>query len=257
MQLSYFQKKQFYEQGYLVIPGVVPPVMVREALRAINHSVGGGMPPEQMTKFRAQSFCPELQGSAVISDLFNRTPAVALAESAIGEGKICPVKGGQIALRFPGMQDPPPAPRPHLDGMHSPTNGVPEGEIHNFTALVGILLSDVTEEYAGNFTVWPGSHHLHEAWFREKGPLSLLEGMPKVALPEPVQVKGKAGDMILAHYLLAHGVAPNTSPNVRYAIFFRLRHVNHEEQRFESMCDAWLQWEGMCDVVEASRAAKP
>ena len=29
--------------------------------------------------------------------------------------------------------DPPPAPRPHLDGMHSPNNGVPAGEIYSFT----------------------------------------------------------------------------------------------------------------------------
>src|SRR5512142_908850 len=118
MQLSHAQKRLFYEQGFVQVPGVVPRIMVDQALRAINHSVGEGMPADQMTKMRAQSYCSELQGEPVISDLLNRTPALALAESLIGEGKIRPVRGGQIALRFPSMADPPPEPRPHLDGMY-------------------------------------------------------------------------------------------------------------------------------------------
>ncbi len=51
--------------------------------------------------------------------------------------------------------------------------------------------------------------------------------------------------MVLAHYLLSHSVAPNASPNVRYAIFFRLTHVDHARQKWESMADPWLQWEGI------------
>src|SRR5438876_4909621 len=136
MELSHLQKLALFDRGYVKIPGVVPRGMMDAALRAINHSVGEGMNVEEMVRFRAQSYCPELTKTAVITDLINRTPALELAESAIGVGKIRPVGGGQIALRFPGMQDPPPRARPHLDGMYSPTNGVPEGTIQNFTALL-------------------------------------------------------------------------------------------------------------------------
>jgi hypothetical protein len=236
-----------------MVPGVVPQVMVDAALRAINHSVGEGMNVDDMVRFRSRSFCPELTQETVITDLINRTPAWALAESAIGAGKIRPVGGAQIALRFPGMQDPPPRAKPHLDGMYSPTNGVPEGTIQNFTALLAVLLSDLPHPHAGNFTVWPGTHHIYERYFREHTPQSLLNGMPDVALPEPEQITGQAGDIVFCHYQIAHGVTPNVSPHVRYAIFFRLRHVDHDDHKWESMTDIWLEWEGMREIVASCR----
>src|SRR5205085_11018524 len=146
--------------------------------------------------------------------------------------KIKPVGSGQIALRFPGLADPPPPPKPHLDGMHSPNNGVPEGTIQNFTMLVGVLLSDLTGPYAGNFTVWPGTHHQYEQYFRDQTPQSLLNGMPPIDMPEPCQISGRAGDVALVHYELAHSAAPNVSPYVRYAVFFRLTHVDHAERQW-------------------------
>jgi hypothetical protein len=249
MELRHSQKQALFDHGYVHVPGVVPRVMVDAAVRAINHSVGEGMDREEMVKMRAQTYCRELTRTPVITDLFNATPAHSLVESAIGVGKIKPIGGAQIALRFPTMQDPPPPARPHLDGMHSPTNGVPEGTIQNFTALVSVLLSDLPGPHAGNFTVWPGTHQLYERYFREHTPQSLLNGMPPVPLLEPVQITGRAGDVVLCHYQIAHGVTPNASPHVRYAIFFRLTHVDHESQKWESMTDIWREWEGMQSFV--------
>lgn len=245
MQLTHAQKRHFYEHGYVLVRGVVPPIMVDAALRAINHSVGEGMNVDEMPRFRAQSYCPEITAAPAITGLFDRTPALALAESLIGAGKIKPVTHGQIALRFPTLQDPPAPPRPHLDGMHAPNNGVPQGEIRNFTMLLGVMLSDVTSEYAGNLTVWPGTHHIYERYFREQGPEALLTGMPPVDLPTPVQLTGRAGDVVLCHYQLAHGVAMNISPHPRYAIYFRLHHVDHDQHRFETMKQIWMEWPGI------------
>ncbi|HZO89975.1 MAG TPA: phytanoyl-CoA dioxygenase family protein [Chthonomonadaceae bacterium] len=245
MELTHAQKQAFYDQGYVQVPGVVPRVMVDAALKAINHSVGEGIPTDQVVTMRSRSYCTELQREPVITDLLNKTPAWSLAESLIGPGKIRPVDSGQIALRFPGTQDPPNRPRAHLDGMHSPHNGVPEGTIQNFTMLVGVLLSDLHQPYSGNFTVWPGTHHCYERYFQEHTPQSLLDGMPPIEMPEPVQIQGKAGDVVLVHYELAHSAAPNVSPHVRYAIFFRLTHVDHEEHKWEAMTDIWLEYEGM------------
>lgn len=249
MQLTTTQKRKFYEDGYLHVPDVVPNVMVDAALQAINACVGQGMDPEQMVKYRAQSYCPELQGQPVITDLLNKTPAWSLAESLIGEGNLRPAGGGQVALRFPSLADPPPPPRPHLDGMYSPTNGVPEGTIQNFTMLAGVFLSDVSRDYAGNFTVWPGTHHLFETYFREHGPESLLDGMPKVEMPQAVQLKVNAGDVALVHYQVAHAAAVNVSPHVRYAIFFRLSRDGHSERKMEVMKNIWLEWDGMREIV--------
>ena len=141
-------------------------------------------------------------------------------------------------------------PTPHLDGMYSPTNGVPKGQIQNFTALAGVFLSDLPGPNAGNFTVWPGTHRIYEAYFRERGPQALLEGMPAVPLPEPVQITARAGDAILCHYQLAHAANGNASPHIRYACFFRLSRVAHETAHGECMTDIWREWDGMRDFVK-------
>lgn len=249
------QKRELYEQGFMRLPGIVPRERVDAALRAINASLGSeGIEPASLPTFRARSYAPELQLSPAITGLLNDTPLWGIAESLIGEGKVEAVGGGQIALRFPSM-DAPRAPHPHLDGMHSPLNGVPEGEILSFTALVGVFLSDVPAESAGNLTMWPGTHVGYERHFRERGPRSLIEGMPDVPLPEPVQVTASAGDAVLAHYQLAHGIAGNASPHIRYAIFFRLKRVAHDERKWECLTDIWREWPGMADVTGAPLAS--
>ena len=245
MELTPVQRRALLEEGYVVLPGAIPRARVEAALHAINRSLGEqGLAPDKLTQYRSQSYCPELQGSEAISGLYNDTPLRDVAESLIGPGKVRPVRGGQVALRFPNT-DAPRAPGAHIDGMYSPTNGVKQGTIANFTALAGVFLSDLPTADAGNFSVWPGSHLLHEAYFRDHGPQALLEGMPKVTMPQPRQITAHAGDAVICHYLLGHGVAGNTSPHTRYAIFFRLTHTEHDGSKWESMTDAWLEWAGL------------
>src|SRR5215472_9241222 len=215
MGLTAEQKRALYEGGFVVLPGAVPRVLVDAACRAINASLGSeGIDPAQLVNFRSRSYCPELQAASVIIDLVRASPLWSHAESAIEPGKVGPVGRGQIALRFPSLEAPR-APGPHLDGMYTPTNGVPKGTISNFTALVGVFLSEIPRADMGNLTVWPGSHHIYQRHFREHGPAALLEGMPKVDLPEPRQVTGAPGDAVLCHYQLGHGIAPNTSPSAK------------------------------------------
>ncbi len=184
MELTERQKTDLYEDGFVLLPGVVPQERVKRALRAINSSLGlRGMSPGDLPRLRAQSYCPELQTSPEIVGLLTETAVWSAAESAIGRGKIRPITSAQIALRFPTME-PPRAPEPHLDGMYTPTNGVPEGVIANFTALIGIFLSDVPGDFAGNLSVWPGTHRLYERYFQQHGAQALLEGMPPIELPE-------------------------------------------------------------------------
>lgn len=245
MQLSHEQKRQIWEDGYTIIPGAISRVQVDAALRAINHAIGEGMPPEQMTKFRSQTYCPELHGTPVITDLFDATPLRALMESAVGVGMLMPTGAGQIALRFPILQDPPPSPIAHIDGVYTPTNGVTKGSISNFTALAAVFLSDLPHEGMGNFTVWPGTHRANEAYFREHGTDILLTQRPPVELPPARQLCVQAGDAVICHYALLHGLGPNSSPHIRYAVFFRLKHRDHDGHRLETLSDIWLDWHGM------------
>ena len=245
LNLSENQREQLFEQGFVRVPNAIPRERVDAALRAINHSLGEGMDPAKLTTLRSQSYCPELQKDAVITDLYNATLVKALAESLMGAGQIKPITAGQIALRFPGMQAQPVLGLPHLDGMYTPNNGVPKGRILSFTMLLGIMLNDVSTDWAGNLAVWPGTHRMYENYFRQHGPEALLTGMPPIAMPAPVQLTGNAGDAVLVHYQVAHAAAPNVSANVRYAIYFRLIHVQHDAQWKQAMTDIWMEWPGM------------
>lgn len=240
MDLSPDQVAEFVERGFVKLPGVIPRFRVDQAVRAINASIGQhGIDPARLPEFRSQSYCPELKKQPVILDLYRETALSKIVSQLIPGA--APIEMSQIALRFPsdGPKEPPP---PHIDGMHSPMNGVPEGEIYSFSALAGVFLTDVDDEFAGNFTVWPGTHVLNQDYFRGAGPQSLLRGMPTVALPSPVQIMAKAGDAVIAHYLLSHAVAPNRAIFTRYAIFFRISDAAHASHKWETLTNAWLEW---------------
>jgi hypothetical protein len=49
-------------------------------------------------------------------------------------------------------------------------------------------------------------------------------GLPPLALDNPTELIAGAGDVVLSHYELPHSVAPNLSPNIRYAVYYRLAH---------------------------------
>jgi hypothetical protein len=227
-----------------------------DALRAINHSLGEGIDPAQIRKFRIQSYCPELQASPPILDLLYETRLWEAAESLIGSGQIRRVGSGQIALRFPSLESAPRPPSPHLDGLYMPGNGVPEGEIGSFSMLMAVFLSALPGPDSGNFTVWPGTHRLYESYFRDNGIDALFRGlseaMPPIPLPTPIQVLAQPGDAVLCHYQLAHSVAINLSPHVRYAVFFRLSHTQHADHKIAALTDIWTAWPGMADVISLS-----
>ena len=246
MELTPQEKERLRTDGWVRVPGVIPLRAIDAALRAVNAWMGRGLPPGEMETYSSQSFCPEMRGDPVFVDLLERTPAIALVESALGRNAVVRGHRAQIALRFPlPAGTPKKDPEPHLDGIPTPTNGVAPGRVHNFAALLGLYLEDVDREWAGNFTVWPGTHLSHAEWFREHGPESLLSKMPAIDRGAPHQVLAKAGDVFLCHYLLGHTAAENHSPRTRYAVFFRLQHRDHRALGHRPMADPWLGWDGM------------
>lgn len=238
------QREALRRDGYLVLPGAVPRPLVERALSAINQCLGRGLDPSRLDEYRSRSFCPELQDDSAIKDLLAKSGVWPAAESLLGEGRIKRPRTGQIALSFP-TAGAPGRPHPHLDGMYTPTNGVPRGDVLSFSMLAGVMLSDVTAPLSGNLVVWPGTHVAYQDYFRRRGPKSLIEGMPDLPLGEPVAVTGRAGDAVLCHWQLAHAAGPNTSPHVRYAAYFRLEHVDHGRGRWERLTDIWRDWPGI------------
>jgi tetratricopeptide (TPR) repeat protein len=277
------QKKQFVRQGYVVIPGVVSQQKVTAALRAINQDMGRGVSREDAAKAKSTTWCPSLMPMPVITNLFNATNAIQLVSSVLGQP--CPaVTAGQIALRHPGTLCTDPVtftPVPwwdkgwHIDGFHSKDNGIPKGQIRNFTCLVGVLLNDLPSEMCGNLAVFPRSHILLQDYFRTHGFDKVKDGLdsfPRLPLSKPVQITGNAGDVVICHYQLAHTIAPNVSPNIRYACYFRVTAPTMKTQtlppvpdalkdgadphRPESMLNIWKDWPGVTPYVDPNEGER-
>jgi len=253
MPLTAAQESTFIADGYVLLPGLVSRELITAALRAINRDLGTGLDPRLIPGYLAQSFCPAIASAAPILDLLLRSPVLGLLQSALG-GPIRPPTSAQIALRFPGYGLPGTLSAPHLDGIpdRAGANGVPQQTVGSFTALVYVLLSDVESPFAGNFLVHPGSHQAIASWLGTHGVGSLLRGLPPIALNAPRQITGRAGDVVIAHYQLAHGVAANDGAQIRYACFFRTEVAGLDGHRDASLLDPWRDWRGLGQASSAS-----
>ena len=249
------EKRHFVERGYLHVASAVPTPLARRARRAINHSLGAGIDKRDVTRMNARSFCEELVENPQLLRLATNPGVWSHVRALLGDRRVERPRECQIALRFPRPEgtartlDP-----PHLDGYHTPDNGLPDdGVVYGFTLLLGVMLSDVDRPMSGNFTVWPGTHLKLERYFRDHGVNSLEQGdvtTSGIRLPRPVPITGKSGDIVLAHYQLAHAASPNLSDDIRYMCFFRLSVRGLASRRVESMLDIWRDWPALRDFIE-------
>ena len=139
------QKQEFVRNGFVHVANVVPPRLVARARRAINNSLGSGIDPRQLVRFSNQTFCPELREDPRLLRLATTPEAWSHVRALLGDHRVVRPKACQIALRFPLPEG---TSRRvtggHIDGYHTPRNGVPDdGTVRSFTLLLGILLSDV------------------------------------------------------------------------------------------------------------------
>lgn len=236
--LTQQQKQAFAEQGYVVVPQAVPRPLIETARREIASRVANAPPPTDHCGPYFYFLVDPLPES--LRALLFGSSALQAAESLIAPGTFEAPDHIQISLNIPPFVHRPGG--PHVDGLTPPE---PSGRPATFTLLAGIFLTDQRIENAGNLWVWPGSHQTASAYFREHGPDTLLASAPypPVALSEPHQVIGCAGDLLLAHYLLGHNMGGNTSGVTREAIYFRLRREGHREMWRDAVQNPLLEFE--------------
>ena len=238
------EQQALAQQGFGLFRGLVNQDLVEAALAVIDQDRAHHFDPSRQQEYDHQSSCPELRRSPVILDLVRRTPANELAHEALRQRPLSGLDHAQIAIRRAHDQDRPTPPWPHLDGFPTAHNGMSfDAGIQPFAALLGVFLRCAPGPFAGNLTVWPGSHLRHARAFRGRGrERSLTEGIEVVALGEPVQIEARPGDVVLAHYLLAHGAAVNTSATDRVAVYFRLGWPTDDDERWALLAEPWGAW---------------
>jgi hypothetical protein len=227
--------------GYAHFPRLVPQALVDDALAAMERDMRENYDPERLPEYDHRSFCPGLLGTPPVMNLLEASPARDRLDEALGVDNVEWDKG-QIAIRRAHNWPEPAAPDPHIDGFAAGLNGLEAGRIYSLTAVLGVFLTPVRREFAGNYTVWPGSHYTYERYFRERGERAMREPMPVLEFGEPVQLLCEPGDAVLVHYQLAHTAAVNTSGDDRIAVYFRIWLKGLEERRWHHLTNIWDGW---------------
>lgn len=256
VRISAARKARLKRDGFVVLPGLVAPERVAAAVREINNRLGTGAHPDKDAYADPKDYLSEYVRTPAVLDLA-RGPVREAAESLLGAGKVEPLSQGQIVLRFPAEHDGVEYERlVHIDGLYSSKDGLgtKAGKPLRYSLCAGVFLSDVPRPDMGNLTVYPGTHLSIAREVAARG-LDALKGSleEKLPLPAPVQVTGKAGDVVLFHFQLAHDKARNLSPHIRRVAYFRFWHIDSWldgslEYLERAMIDPWLEWPGMRGV---------
>jgi hypothetical protein len=228
---------EFASRGFVLVPQVVPSDGLSRANRRVDAVVAAD-PPAAGERGQHFYFLDSADEPALLAPLTG-TSAFGLAGELAGAGTLEIPGQVQVALNIPPFHHRPGI--PHIDaGNAEPADEPIRG---TFTLLAGILLTDQLGQNSGNLWVWPGSHLAHAAYFRAHGPQRFC-AYPPAPLPEPEQVSGRAGDLLLAHYLLGHNIGGNyESDRTRRALYFRISAAGHAAHAGEFLQDPWLEYQ--------------
>jgi hypothetical protein len=244
--LAQAQVGAFAESGYLVVSGLVTSPDLECAEAEADRLIAAAPPADGQV---GHHFCwPRVAGSPMLFDFLARDGGIldAAAELTGSAGVEVAFDQAQVALNIPPRSHCPG--RPHIDGYQA-GQAVPG----TFTMLAGLLLSDQVTDNGGNLWVWPGTHRRHAAFFAEHGAeaFAAAGGYPDIELPEPVQIHGRRGDVLLAHYLLGHNIGGNETELTRRALYWRLRAPGHAGRWADCLADAWHEYDSIRPLRQA------
>ena len=236
-------KESVRKNGFAHFRNLIPEPLVVAARKVIDCDLRDNYDASRQEEYDTRSYCPDIRHVPPIMDLIEKSPIREIIDEALGWDFLS-CGGGQIAIRRARNAPGPAAPGPpHLDGFAFGSNGLRPGTIFNFAATVGVFLTETSRPFTGNLTVWPGSHHVYERYFRERGLRALHEGMPMPpGLGQPIQLMCGVGDVILLHYHLGHVVSVNTADADRYAVYFRLQWREFEAHKWYYLTHMWARW---------------
>lgn len=247
--------QRFAADGYLVLEGLVPDPLLADADAEIDELIAATAPtgegdrgPGVNAWFQPRAQLPSCDAA------FCRSSALAAAQELTAPDALENIFDQiQVSTTRPPWSHVPGG--PHIDG-HGPGQDPP----HSFTMLVGILLTDQRPDQSGNLWVWPGSHLDHQRLFAERGSkvlqstgghATLLD--PPVALGPGIPVRGRRGDIVLAHFLLGHNKGGNTAPYERRTLYYRLGVPQHADRWEETFLDPFTEYPLVREAAAASQ----
>jgi len=260
--LSFEQINHFYLHGFLILKHAASQELIQAALDALPQPIANTV-----------SYDP-----AVLNLLYS-TNIHGAVQQLIGADKQLYFDQGpyaQVAVREPGYgcivknsnelasnnSD-----HWHIDGTFQSGACPTPGHIRNFTLLIGVFLTSVQSNNAGNLAIYPGSHRALEQFFKQSsndhieqlkqvGGQYLIANKVASTFPLPLmQIKADAGDCILMHYSVAHTIAANETKQTRTTLYFRIKARNIEWYNGECLDDIWHEYKGVKDAMNKSQGA--
>jgi hypothetical protein len=246
------QLRAFGVDGYLVLRAVVPEMLLAALDAEVDELVAHAPPP---------------QGKVGFHHYFEHPSRLPVADRTLRESGVLAIAGElvaplaldlafdhiQIATSIIGWDHEPGG--GHIDGYGLPGQSEPA----TFSMLAGIYLNDESSSGRGNLWVWPGSHCVHERLFRERGVEALMndasQGGHACLLPDAPDfgpgrpVLATRGDVVLAHYLLAHNQSGNVHIPLRRIAYYRLAAVGHRQRWRDVQTDALLEYAPVREAV--------
>lgn len=218
--------KQFAEDGFAVVEGVLTETEIANALSVVDKIVADAPAPDDHVGYHFNWFHDDLDDGP-LGQVLHTSKARDIIETLIAPHTLAPNEVIQVSTTPPPWDHRPG--RGHLDGLTPPEDSGMPG---TFSLLVGLLLTDQSKEDMGNLWVWPASHLANSAHFTSginDADIALDPYPPIDPSHPPLQVTGKAGDMVIANYLLSHNMGGNLSNVTRKVIYFRIRTNAHRD----------------------------
>jgi hypothetical protein len=209
-RLTGAQIEAFVRDGYLAVPGLIPPEIVEESRAKMWDALG--ISPDDPSTWPESSIIVPHEVNPMMAPC--RTPAVeAAAEQLAGPNFL---RGGGFS---PVLNFPRPGP-PEFEPLGFHIDGIDESTLWPEKRYL-VMLAYLTDasEYGGALAVRPGSHRqafLH--WIETDSGPNGSTVPPDLPYDDPVPVPGEAGDVVFLHYLLVHASSRNRASRVRVAL---------------------------------------
>jgi hypothetical protein len=204
------QRRDFERDGFLVVPGALPPAMLERLVAASDRLYAAGVAEKGLSEARHWELRNCLPHDEAFLELLDWPVTFPLVVELLNWN--IQLITSHLILRAPSPPDAGAewkATGWHRDGGTSVSEMT---EPHpRLLIKVAYWLSDLSETGKGGIRFVPGSHR--------------LMGRPAQApdMPDPygaIEVRAQAGDAVLFEQRMWHAVGPNRSDEVRKSVFF-------------------------------------
>ncbi|MDH5737568.1 MAG: phytanoyl-CoA dioxygenase family protein [Gammaproteobacteria bacterium] len=222
--LTESDKAQFLEDGYLVIPGLVPEKMCQDVIYAIINYLALDMD-------RPDSWYQQpLEGHGIVplhhaQSLWNlrQYPAIHRVFAHLYGDERLWVSMDRVSYK-------PPASIKTKDWKTAPLHWDCDPWTFNKLGIQGLVYLTDTEADQGAFCCVPSIYKDRQTYLaRHKG--NDLARYPRVADEDIVAVSGPVGSLVLFHRLMPHSSLPNRSGKHRFVQYVAMQPVGDEDHR--------------------------